>query len=271
MTTFRVTNDSNDTIDFKLDATQQVGGVARFTGTDNFDVTGLQTYRESNGTAGLQLGAGGDTLVTFLDEIAPDATVTVYVVAAVPLGRTTGDVSTVALTAIAHVGGTAGQVGVLFTETAGANTAGVDTVLADLNTANGNTARDGRAIDRSDYKVSAASLSANKNSVIISDPVNGTTNPKMIPGAVVQYCIAVSNGTGSATATNITLSDTLPVQTLLDASYPVRVDGNATGGVCDASTGTTIAGGHSNGVVSGTLSDIGAGITRTLLFRVTVK
>jgi uncharacterized repeat protein (TIGR01451 family) len=31
----------------------------------------------------------------------------------------------------------------------------------------------------------------------------------MIPGAVVEYCIAVANAAGSATATNISVSDTL--------------------------------------------------------------
>jgi uncharacterized repeat protein (TIGR01451 family) len=53
------------------------------------------------------------------------------------------------------------------------------------------------------------SISVTKVSAVLSDPVNGTTNPKAIPGAVVEYCILVSN-TGTNTLSNIAASDTLP-------------------------------------------------------------
>ncbi len=54
-----------------------------------------------------------------------------------------------------------------------------------------------------------ATLSITKTSSVISDPTNGATDPKMIPGAVVQYCILASNS-GSATTTSIVVTDTLP-------------------------------------------------------------
>lgn len=44
-----------------------------------------------------------------------------------------------------------------------------------------------------------AALSVSKVSSIIADPVNGTTNPKAIPGATVEYLITVSNSGPSAT------------------------------------------------------------------------
>ena len=53
-----------------------------------------------------------------------------------------------------------------------------------------------------------ATVSVTKISSLLSDPVNGTTNPKRIPGAVVQYCILVSNG-GSATANSVVATDSL--------------------------------------------------------------
>ena len=272
VTTFSVTNSSNDTIDFGLFAAQQTGGAAKFAGTDNYDVTGLTIYRETNGTAGLQTGAGEDTLVTFLDEVAPDASVTVYAVGNVPIGQKSGDVATVSLTATAQAGGQAGTAGAAIAETAGGNSVGVDTVFADTLATGGNTARDGKAVDRDDYLVSAANLSATKKSLVISDPVNGTASPKAIPGATVQYCIILTNAAGSATATNVSLTDALPAQTTYDAAYGIRVNGTANSGVCDAGTGTS--GGSfatSTNTVSGTLSDIAAGASRTLLFRVTVK
>lgn len=42
-------------------------------------------------------------------------------------------------------------------------------------------------------------LSVSKVSTVISDPVNGTTNPKAIPGATVEYLITVTNTGSSAT------------------------------------------------------------------------
>ena len=51
-------------------------------------------------------------------------------------------------------------------------------------------------------------MSVTKISSIISDPVNGTTNPKRIPGAIVEYCILISNS-GSASAASIVATDNL--------------------------------------------------------------
>jgi subtilisin-like proprotein convertase family protein len=47
-----------------------------------------------------------------------------------------------------------------------------------------------------------ADLSVTKVSTLISDPVNGTTNPKAIPGALVEYLITVANTGTSATDPN---------------------------------------------------------------------
>lgn len=49
------------------------------------------------------------------------------------------------------------------------------------------------------------------SSQVFSDPVNGTSNPKRIPGAVVLYQIQVSNqGRGRADADSVDVADTLP-------------------------------------------------------------
>lgn len=54
-----------------------------------------------------------------------------------------------------------------------------------------------------------AVLNVTKVSTLISDPVNGTTNPRAIPGAVMEYCISVQNP-GSGTATGVVGTDTIP-------------------------------------------------------------
>ena len=57
-----------------------------------------------------------------------------------------------------------------------------------------------------------ANLVITKASSVISDPTNGTTDPKAIPGATMRYCILVTNN-GSGTATGITVTDPLPAST----------------------------------------------------------
>jgi uncharacterized repeat protein (TIGR01451 family) len=54
----------------------------------------------------------------------------------------------------------------------------------------------------------AGALSVTKTSSVVSDPFNGTTNPKRIPGSTIQYCVVVTN-TGSGAVTSIVLSDTI--------------------------------------------------------------
>lgn len=266
VTAFTVTNASNASLDLALAATQLSGGAAAHGGTDNFDVTGVGVFVDTNSNGAYD--AGTDQAVTYLDQVAADDSRAVFVVGNVPLGLSTDDVAGVRLTATAREATAAGSMGAAITETSGANTAGVDTVFADTN-ANGNTARDGIHFAVDDYTVLAASLSATKTSRIISDPFNNTTNPKMIPGAVVEYCVAVANAAGSDTATNVAVSDTLPAATTYDSSFGVLVNGTVTGATCNADG---VAGGaHAAGVVSGTLSDIAAGVTRTLVFRVTVN
>lgn len=121
-----------------------------------------------------------------------------------------------------------------------------------------------------------ANVTVTKTSSVISDPVNGTTNPKMIPGAVVQYCILASNG-GSATMTNVVVTDTLPSNvTFVAGSMTSAASCSATGTAEDADatgadesdpfgmqiSGTTIA---------GTASSLGPSSAFALRFNVTLN
>jgi len=55
-------------------------------------------------------------------------------------------------------------------------------------------------------------LTIAKTSSVVSDPTNGATDPKAIPGATMRYCILVTNN-GSGTATGINIGDPLPATT----------------------------------------------------------
>lgn len=72
---------------------------------------------------------------------------------------------------------------------------------------------DGQAIAIHDFNFCrpATNLSVTKTSAVISDPVNNTTDPKAIPGAVMQYSILVSNTGISATdADTVVVADDVP-------------------------------------------------------------
>lgn len=269
VTSFIVTNTSNAPLDLGLTASQQTGGTGPHGGTDNFDVTAGALYVDTNADGDYDVGV--DLAVTYLDEVAADASRTVFYVANIPAGQANGSVAVVGLTATAREAGTAGTQGAVVTQTAGANTAGQDTVFGDTaGTVAGDTLYDGEASARDDYTVAAAALSVVKTSRPISDPFNGTTNPKLIPGAVVEYCIEVTNAAGGAAATTVAITDIVPAQTTYQSAFGIFVDGTTAAGVC---SGGTASGTYNAGTttVSGTIASIAAGNTRTLYFRATIN
>lgn len=266
VTTFTVTNTSNATLDFALTAAQQTGGAGAHSNTDTFDATGVKIYVDTNGNGSYD--AGTDTQVTYLDELAADASKTVFVVADIPLSLATNDVAAVTLTATGREGGAAASQGAALTETTGANTSGMDTVFADGAGAT-DGARDAAYSAKDDWTVLAAALTVSKLSTVISDPVNGTTNPKAIPGATIEYCIVVANAAGSATASSVAISDPLPSTVTYDSGYGIFLNGSVTSGACNADG--SAGGSYASGTVSGTLTSVAASETKTLRFRATIN
>jgi uncharacterized repeat protein (TIGR01451 family) len=76
-----------------------------------------------------------------------------------------------------------------------------------LGTDDGNV--DGAHSASGTYTVATATFVISKTSAVINDPLNGTTNPKRIPGALVRYTISIQN-TGGTSATNVVASDPVP-------------------------------------------------------------
>jgi uncharacterized repeat protein (TIGR01451 family) len=268
VTTFQLTNSSNEVLDFALVASQIVGGTAAHGGTDTFDATNVRIYRDNTVTGTVGSWDVGDTLLTgFVDELVVDTAIRLFVVADIPTGLANNAVAGVTLRATAREGGTAASQGAAITETAGANTAGKDTVFADIAGVTGDAARDGSHSDNDDYTVQTATLAVTKTSRVISDPFNNTTNPKLIPGAVVEYCIAVANS-GSAAATSVVINDAVPGQLTFSAGT-ILLNGTVTGVTCNADGAA--GGSYAAPNVSGTIATIAAGATRTLVFRATVN
>ena len=265
---FDVTNLSNSDVDLDLTTALTAGTPGNIA---NFEI-----FLDANGDGVLDAGEIAAGPITFLDEVAEDETVRVIVVADIDLAAADGETFDVTLTADAHEAGGVGALGTELTDTAGANTAGVDTVLADDAGAT-DVANQGDFSATNTYDVAAANVTVAKTSSVFSDPVNGTTNPKAIPGAFIDYCITVANASGAATATDVSVNDLLPADVTFDPSFGIFVNGDAacTGGADGVPGGTAsfsaASGPGGEDEVDGVLTDIPGGTTRSLYFRVEIN
>ncbi len=202
---FILANDGNSVQDFRMVATQLAstdGAVFGLTDSDK-DIAALRV-RVGNG-GGAPTTASDD----FADELAPDTNVTVYVYgnADALLGLVDGDVLNIELSATAAEGGSAGG------GAAGANLvddvgAADDPSVIDIVFAEGGALGDGVDSDRHGFVVASAGLNVTKAMTVLDDPFNGTTNPKAIPGATVEYVITIAN-TGTQDAESISVTDAI--------------------------------------------------------------
>lgn len=202
--TFTVTNTGNSAQGYQLTATNLTGG-SLFGQTDNTDVTNLRAFRDVNGNGTYEAGIDNEA---FINTLAEDGSVTVFVVSDVPVTASNGQYANVQLAAAAAVAGTSGAT--LEVETAGADSpATVDVVFADA----GAVARDGIHEAADQYAVQSAALTVTKTATVVSDPFNGVTNPKAIPGAIVRYTVTVANASTTTGADAVAIDDVIPTNT----------------------------------------------------------
>jgi uncharacterized repeat protein (TIGR01451 family) len=204
---FSVTNQGNDTQDIVLADTALAGGAAAYGGTDNFDISSLAIYQDSANST--WEGTGTETDITAgktLSNVASGATEYVYLVGNVPTSQADTSIASYFLKATVHIaGGGAAETetgdGVADSEDA------VDVVFADGSGANSDAARDGSHTVQGEWKVAAATLAITKTSAVIDDYVSAS-NFKRIPGALIEYTIAIDN-TGGADAVNLSIADVI--------------------------------------------------------------
>lgn len=269
---FDITNLSNDTVDLDL-STVLTGGTAA-------NIENIEIYLDADGNGTLdatELAAGP---ITFLDEVAADPgddseIVSVVVVADITTDAVNDDTFDVVLIADAHEDGGVGTLGAEITDTAGANTAGVDTVLADVSGTAEENANEGDHSDQGQFEVAGAVVTVDKSSSIISDPVNGINNPKAIPGAVIEYCIVVSNAADAATATAVNVTDDLPADVTFTATDPIFVDadGDCSGGVDENGGDASFSPGSGpsgEDQILAQVADVPASTSRSVYFQVTI-
>lgn len=129
-----------------------------------------------------------------------------------------------------------------------------------------------------DYQLSVIqpSLAVTKVSTVLSDPANGATNPKLIPGASVQYCVSITND-GSASASSVALSDSLPgtVSFVAESMKSGTSCAAAASTEDDNSTGTDESDPYgaaiSGTTISGSAATLGVGSSFVLTYTVTIN
>ena len=208
---FGVTNTGNGTEPMRLAIDAGVTG-------DDFNPTGAVIYLETNGTPGLQIGAGGDTAYvagTNDPALAHDASVAVYVASNIPTGLAQGALGRVSLRAVPRTAyvetGTDDPAspafpapGASYPGAGDAAVGGGGNVTAVVGTTFSSNALRLRADGA--YRVSAGIVTLNKTVTSVTDPQGGN---RLVPGAVIHYQISTAVALGS-TAQGLVVRDPIP-------------------------------------------------------------
>ncbi len=231
---YTLTNTGNAIMDFRLTLAQLNSGDGAVNGLVDTDVDMSNVrIRVANGDG----AAGVPDLATdlaFVDELAEDATVVIYVFADAALALVNGDIANVELTATSADDATATATPLALdpdlAESPGPDDPTIiESVFADL----GN---DGFEASRDGFQVVSSLLTITKTATVISDPFG---SGKAVPGAVIEYVITVDNTLGLVDATNVSIADTIDADvTFVDEAYGAGQDVSfSTGGFCNADAG----------------------------------
>ncbi len=206
--TFKVTNTGNSIQDFVLSTLTSSTKAFNDSVTDTFDAQNVRIYVDSNGNGAFD--PDSDVQVDYIDELGIDESKIVFVVADMPENLQNGAAAVYDLQAQVAEGGSAGTKGaVIETDSRDEedNKLTVQIVFADgAGSADG--LHDGKYTNVDAYKIVIANMTIKKTSVVVSDPVNDTSKPKRIPGAVIRYCYMVENS-GDADAAFAKITETL--------------------------------------------------------------
>ena len=230
---FRVTNNTNAPQDFLLAASQALS-VGLLPANDNFDLANIRVFVDANDNNSYDPGV--DT-AGFIDELAPDASRTVFIVGDVP-GTPTANLAFVGLDVTVAAGGAATATGAALTQDLTNQNSRVDVVFADNDSEGdgdliGDSAHNGHGWAYASFEVGVRSvnLTVTKTATVLSDGVSLGGDAKALPGAIVQYCLTVSNATALTPASNVNLTDVIPANTTYDPGS-ITVGGIGVGGVC---------------------------------------
>jgi uncharacterized repeat protein (TIGR01451 family) len=237
--TYKITNTGNGSEAYRL-----VADVAK--PSDDFDPNLTQIYID-NGNGVYDPGVDVVYIPGTNDPVlAPDASVTVFVLTSTPATVIDGNKGDVGLKATAVTG--SGAPGTTF---AGAGTGGSDAVV-------GTTTASQEALGR--LVVQSAMVTLVKTATIV-DPLGGS-NP--IPGAIITYKL-VANVTGSGSLANVNIADAIPAGT----TYQTQTITYETVPQTDASDAD--AGNFNGSQINVAAGSVPAGQSRTVTFKVKIQ
>ena len=235
---FQVQNNGNNVQDFLLTAltTSTTVFASPNDVTDSIDMPNVRVFVDANNNGTYDVGTDTES---YIDELAPDATKTVFIISDVAGNAANDAIAVYDLQAQVAQGGTLGTEGAaIATDNSNVadDAATVQIVFAD-GAGTTDIEHDGKFSSADAWKVVTADVTVSKDSIVVSDPVNGTSNPKRIPGAVVRYCYIVTNAAGGAEATGALVTDTLAPAVLDTTGQTVATYSGA--GTCDCSSAAT--------------------------------
>ena len=228
---YTLTNTGNAIMDYRLTLAQLTSADGAVNGLVDTDVDMSNVrIRVANGDG----AAGVPDLATdldFVDELAEDATVVIYIFADAALALVNGDIANVELTATSADDATATATPLVLDPDL-AESPGPDdpTIIESVFADAGN---DGFEASRDGFQVVSVVLTITKTATVISDPFG---SGKAIPGAIIEYSITIDNTVGTVDATNVSIADTIDADvTFVDEAYGVGQDVSfSTGGFCNA-------------------------------------
>ncbi len=235
--TFAVTNTGNGSQKFRLSVNAALAG-------DQFDPAFGKLVIDTNGNGVYDPSVDQDDANGLNDPlIAPDQSVTVFVVSDIPSGRANNDVGLAALTAQAAIGtGPAG------TTIAGKGAGGSDVVIG---------ASRGVAVAQNGYLVAQAQPVVTKSQTV-ANPSGGSV---ALPGSIVTYTLRLEIK-GSGSTVNSLLADTIPANsTYVPGS--LRLDGAVLTDQADADAGR-----FTGSAIEVGLGALVAPVTRVVSFQV---
>jgi uncharacterized repeat protein (TIGR01451 family) len=237
--TFTLVNGGNGTEAFTLATVANGGG-------DDFDPAVTSIVLDSNGNGAFDAGVDTVYVAGSNDpELAPDASLTVFVLSSIPAGAADGNRGHADLTAVAKTG--SGAPGTSF---AGLGQGGGNAVV-------GATGAD--ADDAGWYKVSKADISFVKTANV-ADLFGGSANA---PGSTVTYTLtATVNGSGSLA--NVRVADAIPAGTTYKPGT-ITLDSVALSDAEDGDSGRFTGTG-----ISVALGTVTTGAARTITFQVKI-
>ena len=238
--TYQVTNTGNGPESFDLSADPAVSG-------NSFDPALQSIAYDTNGNG--VYDAGTDVILatgTPTPAIAPDSSLTVFVLTTLPNAATDGQTGQVRLTATAATG--SGTPGTVF---AGQGAGGGDAVVG------ASTGLDD-ALATEIARLAAVNLT---KSATILDPF-GTQQP--VPGAIVTYSL-LAMVSGAGMASNLNVTDVIPTGTTYQPGT-LTLDGSPLSDATDSDAGQASAAGIAVGL--GTLA---GGTSKTVTFKVKIN